>query len=328
MPAIKKRLTLDEYYNGILNGNISILSRAITLIESSSNKDKEIAIKLVEKLLPLSGNSRRIGITGMPGVGKSTFIESIGKYLISKGHKLAVLAIDPSSSKNKGSILGDKTRMEKLAAQKNAFIRPSPTSGALGGVANATRESMILCEAAGFDIIFIETVGVGQSEIDIANMVDFFLLLTMAGAGDELQGIKRGIIEMAQMIVVNKSDGDNIEKSQKTARQYRNALSLFFDNSALEIKVLTVSALYNKGINKVWDYINEYFNLLEKNNIIYEKRKQQSIRWMNEIFWKELKNTLKNNKNFLKLNNLLEKQVANNQISPYSAAKKLIKSIL
>ncbi|HSG67586.1 MAG TPA: methylmalonyl Co-A mutase-associated GTPase MeaB, partial [Bacteroidales bacterium] len=217
----------DDYVKGILGGNRSLLSRAITLVESALPRHHQLAQQIISNCLPHAGKSIRVGITGVPGVGKSTFIESLGKYLTGKGHKVAVLAIDPSSSKSKGSILGDKTRMEELANDPNAFIRPSASAGSLGGVARKTRESIILCEAAGFDCIFVETVGVGQSETAVHSMVDFFLLLMLAGAGDELQGIKRGIMEMADAIIINKADGTNKEKADMARREYMNALHLF-----------------------------------------------------------------------------------------------------
>ncbi|MDP4290279.1 MAG: methylmalonyl Co-A mutase-associated GTPase MeaB, partial [Bacteroidota bacterium] len=255
----KKQLSVDEYVDGILKGNRIILSQAITLVESSLHAHKILAQQIIERCLPYSGNSFRIGITGVPGVGKSTFIEAFGTYLTSMGHKLAVLAIDPSSSRSRGSILGDKTRMEDLSIDPNAFIRPSPSAGSLGGVARKTRESIILCEAAGFDIIFIETVGVGQSETAVHSMVDFFLLLMLAGAGDELQGIKRGIMEMADAIVINKADGDNLLKAQTAKVEYQNALHLFpTAESGWNPEVETMSARKKEGMDRVWDIIQRY----------------------------------------------------------------------
>ncbi|HSH50986.1 MAG TPA: methylmalonyl Co-A mutase-associated GTPase MeaB, partial [Bacteroidales bacterium] len=245
----KTERSVQEYVDGIINGNRTILGQAITLIESSLPDHHQIAQEIIEKCLPYAGNSIRIGITGVPGVGKSTFIESMGKYITSKGNKLAVLAIDPSSERSKGSILGDKTRMEELATDTNAFIRPSPSAGSLGGVARKTRETIVLCEAAGFNTIFIETVGVGQSETAVHSMVDFFLLLMLAGAGDELQGIKRGIMEMADAIVINKADGGNIQKAELAKNQYQNALHLYPPAPSGWIpKVLTCSSLVKTGI--------------------------------------------------------------------------------
>jgi LAO/AO transport system kinase len=239
----RQLLPVTDYVNGILKGDITLLSKAVTLVESASTKHQQLAQEIITLCLPHSGKSIRVGITGVPGVGKSTFIEALGSYITKRGGKLAVLAIDPSSERTRGSILGDKTRMEELSVDKNAYIRPSPSAGSLGGVARKTRETIILCEAAGFDHIFIETVGVGQSETAVHSMTDFFLLLMLAGAGDELQGIKRGIMEMADIIAINKADGNNIEKAQMAKVQYNNAIHLFpKKDSEWDPKVLTCSA--------------------------------------------------------------------------------------
>mgnify|MGYP006194132167 CR=1 FL=1 len=255
----KNRLSVSEYIQGVLQSDRVVLSRAITLVESTLDSDQLIAEKVMEGILPYSGNSIRIGISGVPGVGKSTFIESFGKILVEKGHKVAVLAVDPSSQQSHGSILGDKTRMENLASDKRAYIRPSPAGSTLGGVSARTREGMLLCEAAGYDIILIETVGVGQSETAVHGMTDFFLLLMLAGAGDELQGIKKGIMEMADMVVINKADGDNIRKSQIARSQYQNALHIFPQSeSGWSPVVSTASAIKNIGIDKVWEEIIAY----------------------------------------------------------------------
>ncbi|MEN8880145.1 MAG: methylmalonyl Co-A mutase-associated GTPase MeaB, partial [Polaribacter sp.] len=268
-----KRNSVDEYVTQILKGNITFLSRAITLVESTNAKHQKKANEILERCLPYANNSIRIGITGVPGVGKSTFIEAFGKHLTSKGNKVAVLAVDPSSSVNKGSILGDKTRMEQLVTDKNAFIRPSPSGTSLGGVAQKTRESIILCEAAGFNTIIIETVGVGQSETVVHSMVDFFLLLKLAGAGDELQGIKRGIIEMADAIVINKADGDNAKNAKIAKVEFNRALHLYpLKDSKWQPKVLTASALQNLNIDKVDEMIAEYVQLTKNNNYFNEKR--------------------------------------------------------
>jgi LAO/AO transport system kinase len=246
---MSKRLPLVEYRNGILSGDRAILSRAITLVESSLDSDADLASQLVQEILPKTGNSIRIGITGVPGVGKSTFIESFGKLLVDKGHQVAVLAVDPSSQKTKGSILGDKTRMDQLAADKRAFIRPSPTGTTLGGVSAKTREAMLLCEAAGFDVILIETVGVGQSETAVKGMVDFFLLLMLAGAGDELQGIKKGIMEMADALFINKAEGKNLLEAKKAKANYSNALHLFpLGENSWSPKVLLGSSVDGTGL--------------------------------------------------------------------------------
>ena len=243
----RRRFTPGEYLEGILRGEVSVLGQAVTLVESSLPEDHAIAQEVIEKCLPYAGKSIRIGITGVPGAGKSTFIEALGMHILQHGHKLAVLAIDPSSERTKGSILGDKTRMEELSVARNAFIRPSPSAGSLGGVARKTRESIVLCEAAGFDTVFVETVGVGQSETAVHSMVDFFLLIQLAGTGDELQGIKRGIMEMADGIAINKSDGTNIEKSKLARQQYKNALHLFpMPESGWNPEVITCSAIEKK----------------------------------------------------------------------------------
>lgn len=274
----------------ILEGNRSYLSQAITLIESSLPAHQEIASGIVSLCLPHSGNSVRIGITGVPGVGKSTFIESFGSFLCDKGKKLAVLAIDPSSERSRGSILGDKTRMENLSVNQNAFIRPSPSGGSLGGVARKTRETLILCEAAGFDTIFIETVGVGQSEVAVHSMTDFFLLLMLAGAGDELQGIKRGIMEMADMIAINKADGDNEKKAGLAKSEYENALHLFpVPESGFLPRVVTCSALSGKGLTEIKDIMDDYLSFTRKSGYFERKRKQQALYWMYETIHQELK---------------------------------------
>jgi len=266
----KDRLTSDIIYDGIISGDRTLLSRGITLIESSLLSEKTDSRTLIQRCMPHSGKSLRIGVSGVPGVGKSTFIETFGLNLINKGHKVAVLAIDPSSTRTKGSILGDKTRMEVLSNNSSAFIRPSATKGALGGVTRASHEAIILCEAAGFDIIIIETVGVGQSETEVSQMVDFFLLLMLAGAGDELQGIKRGIMEIADLIVINKADGDNITKAELAASVYKNALHLFPSlPNGWKPEVLTASAIGNDGIKEVWEKINE-FTLQTKANGFFE----------------------------------------------------------
>ncbi len=324
---VKKKFKSPEFYiQGIKKGNITILSQAITLIESSKEEHQTVAQEIISKCLPLSENSVRIGITGVPGVGKSTFIEAFGMRLISKGKKIAVLAIDPSSKRSKGSILGDKTRMERLSAEKNAFIRPSPSAGSLGGVARKTAETIILCEAAGFDTIFIETVGVGQSEIAVSSMTDFFMLLMLAGAGDELQGIKRGIMEMADLIVINKADGDNLKKATRAKAEYQNALHLFPPaESGWNPKVVTASAETGNGIPEIDDLLNDYFKFTKENNYFFEKRNKQAIYRMYETINEELKSKFYNNsevKNNLKK---LEKDVLSGKLSPYVAVQILLK---
>tara|TARA_B100000809_G_scaffold126357_1_gene124574 strand:+ start:2568 stop:3587 length:1020 start_codon:yes stop_codon:yes gene_type:complete len=326
--SIQKRneFTPDEYFAGIKKGNRTILSKAITLIESSNSKHQKIAEQLVELCLPFSGNSIRIGITGVPGVGKSTFIESLGSYLIdTKNKNIAVLAIDPSSKKTGGSILGDKTRMNKLSVNSNAFIRPSPSSGTLGGVAKATRETIILCEAAGFETILIETVGVGQSEIEVKSMVDFFLLLMLAGAGDELQGIKRGIMEIADGIFINKADGNNMIKAKIAIREYKNAIHLFPANNNNWIpKVSSCSAIENEGISEIWEVIESFKNLTIQNSSFYENRKQQAKFWLEHTINISIKEEFYANDNVKNKLTELESKVIEGTLSPFKAAKELL----
>ena len=321
----RKRYTADEYVAGILDGNITILSQAVTLVESSLHEHQEIAQEIIEKCLPHAGKSVRVGITGVPGAGKSTSIDSFGMHLINAGHKLAVLAIDPSSERSKGSILGDKTRMEALSREKNAFIRPSPSAGSLGGVARKTRETIGLCEAAGFDTIFVETVGVGQSETAVHSMVDFFLLIQLAGTGDELQGIKRGIMEMADGIIINKADGDNIKKAELAAAQFRNALHLFPpSDSGWSPKVLTYSGYYGLGIKEIWDMVNEYVAFTKKNGYFNYKRNEQAKYWMYESINDSLRDKFYTNPEVEKMLQPTERQVLNNEISSFVAAKRMI----
>jgi len=321
----RRALTEEQYVEGILKGDITILSQAVTLIESSKAEHQEMAQKIIVKCLPFAGNSVRIGITGVPGVGKSTFIEAMGKFITAKGKKLAVLAIDPSSERTKGSILGDKTRMEDLSIDPNAYIRPSPSAGSLGGVARKTREIIVLCEAAGFNHIFIETVGVGQSETAVHSMVDFFLLLMLAGAGDELQGIKRGIMEMADAITINKADGNNIEKAGLARIQYMNALHLFpASESGWKPKVLTCSAYLKTGINEIWDTIDEYLSKVKANEYFQHRRNEQSKFWMYETINERLRNDFYQNEQIMKLMEESEKEVLNEEVSSFVAAKKLL----
>lgn len=280
---MKKRLTLQEYKAGVLAGDRNRLSQAITLVESTLESDLSLASDLVQEILPYTGKSIRIGITGVPGVGKSTFIEAFGKMLLESGKSLAVLAVDPSSRKTRGSILGDKTRMEKLAADKRAFIRPSPAGTTLGGVSLRTREAMLLCEAAGYDVILIETVGVGQSETAVKNMVDFFLLLMLAGAGDELQGIKKGIMEMADALVIHKADGENKAIANKTRSTYSNALHLFpVAQNNWPTPVLTASSVTGEGLKEVWDTIQKFKHQMKQTGHWGVNRAQQRLNWLDE----------------------------------------------
>jgi len=328
----RKRLAASQYIDGVLKGDRVLLSRAITIVESNLASDKLLAKDIIQKLLPKSGNSLRIGITGVPGVGKSTFIEVFGKHLIEKGHKVAILSIDPSSQRSKGSILGDKTRMEELSIREEAYIRPSASGDTLGGVANKTGETMLLCEAAGYDIILIETVGVGQSETAVHGMTDFFLLLMLAGAGDELQGIKKGIMEMADMLVINKADGDNITKSQIAKRQYENALHIFPQSESDWTPIVsTASALKNIGIPEIWDRMLEFKTLVMENGYFEKNRKEQQIQWMYNNIHEDLKQLFYGSNQIKDHLKVLEKQVVSAKISPVKAAEKIIeefKSIL
>jgi LAO/AO transport system kinase len=322
----KNRLKAEEYIRGVLNNDRVILSRAITVIESNLESDQKLAQEIIQAILPKTGNSVRIGITGVPGVGKSTFIEAFGNHLIEKGHKVAILSIDPSSQRSKGSILGDKTRMETLANSENAYIRPSASGDTLGGVANKTGETMLLCEASGYDVILIETVGVGQSETAVHGLTDFFLLLMLSGAGDELQGIKKGIMEMADMIVINKADGDNIRKSEQAKIQYQNALHIFPQpESGWTPVVSTASSTENRGIDFVWDKISEYRDLLTRNGFFKKNRNQQKIQWMYNNINEELKRLFYNSDHIKKHLSLLEKEIINSKESPVKAAQLIIK---
>ncbi len=281
MGSTRAQLSLDELEAGIAKADRSILGRAITLMESSRPEDTERANELLTRIIPKTGQALRVGITGVPGVGKSTFIETLGCLLTSRGHRVAVLAVDPSSTRSGGSILGDKTRMDRLSVDPNAFVRPSPTSGTLGGVAAKTRETMLLCEAAGFDIILVETVGVGQSELMVAEMTDFFLVLMLAGAGDELQGIKRGLMELADMLVVNKADGATKERAHQAARTYANAVRYLHPADAPWLPpVLTCSALENEGIDEAWQKVESYRDTMTEAGLFGEHRREQRLNWL------------------------------------------------
>ena len=283
MSLTKRNLTLDQLKSGVLSGDRLVLSQAITLCESQLPEDQRSATQLIDSILSHTGTSLRIGVTGIPGVGKSTFIEAFGLFLIEKGHRIAVLSIDPTSSLNQGSILGDKTRMNELSQNRNAYIRPSPTSGHLGGISEKTRENMLLCEAAGFDVILIETVGVGQSEVAVKDLSDFLLLLMIAGAGDELQGIKRGLMELADMILVNKSDGENIEESLRTKIIFEQALHYFPQNiNNWTVPIETISSRQPKNLDQVWKYIDQYISITKANDYFYANRKNQNLQWFRE----------------------------------------------
>jgi LAO/AO transport system kinase len=305
-------------------GNSRALAKAITLVESKRVEHRSEAQLLLEQLLPSTGNSIRIGITGIPGVGKSTFIEAFGLYLLSQGKRVAVLAVDPSSPIAGGSILGDKTRMEMLSRSKDAFIRPSPSEGSLGGVAQKTRETMLLCEAAGYDVILVETVGVGQSEYEVASMVDFFMVLMLPNAGDELQGIKKGIIELADALVINKADGESINLAQQTRRHYENALHLLRHNTFWTPQVMSCSAIKNENIEAIWGMISGFKIDASKNGALQEKRSRQAREWMNKLLHEMLEMKLKQNPEVRELLPQLNDKVTNGETTPYLAATRLI----
>lgn len=321
----KNRHDASYYIDGILNQDRVKLSQAITITESHLESDKQLASQILQHVLPHTGNSLRIGITGVPGVGKSTFIEAFGMHLISLGFKVAILSIDPSSQRSKGSILGDKTRMEELSHSNHAYIRPSASGDTLGGVTNTTAESMLLCEAAGYTIILIETVGVGQSETAVHSMTDFFLLLMLAGAGDELQGIKKGIMEMADLIVIHKADSDNINHSKAAKSKYENALHLFASNeSGWSPKVTTASSTQNTGIDTIWEIIQNYQTLTVANGYFQKQRDHQKIDWMYRTIENELKRLFYNNSAIKARLPLLEQQIIASELSPVKAALNII----
>lgn len=322
----RSKISISEYVDGVLSGDRLTLSKAITLAESNRKDHHELSQEILEKLLPHTGRSTRIGITGVPGVGKSTFIESFGEWIIQQGQKIAVLAIDPTSQRSHGSILGDKTRMESLSKNESAYIRPSPAGGSLGGVARKTRESILICEAAGYDTILVETVGVGQSETAVHSMVDFFLLLMLAGAGDELQGIKRGIMEMADMIAINKADGDNYQKATSAKSEYQSALHLFPPTiSGWTPKVVICSALESSGIGEVWDSILEYKNLISENGFLELNRKEQNRYWFREFLSEAIQEEFYMKPGRKEKAANLEEKVISGEITNLAAIKQLLK---
>ena len=322
----KKQIDVKKVISGLLNGDIVSLSKAITIVESDNVKDISNSNKIISSCLKNRTNSIRIGITGVPGVGKSTFIEAFGNQLTEQGYKVAILAIDPTSTVSRGSIMGDKTRMNTLVNNKNAFIRPSPASSHYGGVAKKTRESIILCEAAGYNIIIVETVGVGQNEISVSEMVDIFLLLKLSGAGDELQGIKRGIIEMADAIIINKADGDNIDKSNKAMAEFSMALKLYpIKKSKWVPKVLTCSSINNSGIEPIWKLVLKYISDAKGNKFFAENRKRQNKYWLLQTINDKLQSDFFSND---KIKKELEKQYSlldQNKTTPFAAADVLLK---
>ncbi len=315
----------DEFVKGISDGNRRMIAKAITLIESRLKDHQTLAFKVMEQILPHTGNSIRLGITGVPGVGKSTFIENLGVALADSGHKVAVLAVDPTSRRSGGSILGDKTRMEKLAAHESAFIRPSPAGETLGGVAAKTREIMLICEAAGFDVILVETVGVGQSETSVSSMVDFFLVLMLAGAGDELQGIKKGVLELADAIAINKADGDNLNAVEKAKRDLEIAMHLIQPASPTwSIPVLSCSSVIEGGTKDIWETILDHGEKFRASGEFLQKRRKQSLEWMWTLVEEGLKQRFKDNEKINKKIPAISNRVENDKISPTAAAEELL----
>ena len=325
----KRQHSSEQLAKSLASGDRVALSQAITLIESTRREDRILAEKLITEIYPSTGKSVRIGITGVPGVGKSTFIESFGDLLTKENHKVAILAIDPSSTQSRGSILGDKTRMDKLAINDRAFIRPSPNSGVLGGVANSTRESILLCEAAGFDIIIIETVGVGQSEINVKNMTDFFLLLMLAGAGDELQGIKRGIMEMADLIAINKADGNNLQPAKRSQAAYKNALHLLAPHATgWQTPVVLCSAINNIGIQEIGGHISAFKKEMTDSGYWDEQRNRQRVEWFEELLNHRILQQFMLKPGIPETLAQIKEKVAQNKIAPTEATKKVINSLM
>jgi len=321
-----RRLPLDRYVDGVLGGDRVVLARAITVIESNLPSDGELAARLLDTLLPHTGRSLRVGITGVPGVGKSTFIDALGMHLIrGRGENVAVLSVDPSSPISGGSILGDKTRMERLAVEERAFIRPSPSQGHLGGVARRTRETILLCEAAGYRNILVETVGVGQSETAVRSMTDFFLLLMLAGAGDELQGMKRGIIEMLDGMAINKADGDNKPKAERARIEYASALHLFPASAdGWTPQVLTCSSIAGEGIAEIWQMVLAHRELLEANGWLARVRNRQALEWMNELTMLGLEDLFRRNRAVSERLPVLREEVRQERMTPFAASRELL----
>ena len=324
-PPRRRPLTVADYVAGVRAGERGVLSRAITLIESARPEHQSRAQAMLLELLPSTGSAQRIGITGVPGVGKSTFIDALGTFLTGRGHRVAVLAVDPSSTRTGGSILGDKTRMARLAVDPHAFIRPSPSRGTLGGVARMTRETMLLCEAAGFDVVLVETVGVGQSETMVAGMVDFFLALMLPGAGDELQGIKKGLLELADLIAVNKADGDNRLRAQQAVTHYQNALRIIEPESASwRPPVLAISALTGDGLEKLWALIGQHRERLSATGELQARRQRQQVQWLHALLEDRLMQALRRHPEVRALLPKLEHQVAQGLLTPTLAVQHIL----
>lgn len=321
-------LNADQLADGVVGGDRALLARSITLVESQKNEHQALAKQLLQRVLPKSGNAVRLGITGVPGVGKSTTIDQLGLNLIADGHKVAVLAVDPTSKRTGGSILGDKTRMTGLAGSPDAFIRPSPTAGTLGGVTRKTRETMVLCEAAGFDVVIVETVGVGQSEVAVSDMVDFFLVLLLAGGGDDLQGIKKGIIEIADMIAINKADGDNVTRAERAASEYQGALSIFTPKDAIWFPpVITVSGQENRGLDKLWDHVQKHRATLEDKGKFAERRQDQAVAWMQDMLQDHMMARLNADPRIAERMPEIEQHVRNGTLLPTLAVDEILEML-
>jgi LAO/AO transport system kinase len=321
-------LTVDDYVQGVLEGNRTILARAITLVESNAPAHFAMAQEVLRQIIPHTGNSIRVGITGVPGAGKSTFIEALGTMLTGRGHRVAVLAVDPSSSVTRGSILGDKTRMEKLSNEPNAFIRPSPTSGMLGGVTRKSRETMLVCEASGFDVILVETVGVGQSEVTVRSMVDFFLLLMITGAGDELQGIKKGIIELADALLINKADGENKQRAITARAEYNRALHYLPPaTQGWTTRAYTCSALRGDGIPDIWGVVEKFSEQTGESGVFTERRRKQTLDWLHSMVEEQLRMYFYNHPNIRSRLPEIEREVLDGELPATAAATELLAAV-